>query len=438
MRNHWKLLTLGAMALWNLPGRADEGIYGDPPFCRTVAATREKPIAFGGHQLTEIPDITAPDLRLANRYISRRCYQSAAALLNAHRQEHPEDYRASYVAARLEWTTGDESNVEGILSDVLKEHQDFASGLVLLAGWKLEQGDFVGAARLLDQAVRVSPDDLWLYVDRLRIQASLSPPPELAKTLLAIAQDGRFPPNARETAAELGKRLPNLSMAAFETFYRAELTFESGTPMPCKYANLAGLMSAQGHRYREVQQLLESPGAVAGQCQGLDMNRMLLAESYLLQAAELDPKPSPRNAELRTKASVILRGDLTGLADWVMGRPQEQTLRPFLATAVPVDAVDANGNTRLCSAVTTFSVQTVNEELNRGADPNGRCNTYRMSNYILHMATDKHVTERQAMLRALLGHGGKVEPKMSCNSPEGGDCYQVLRPILEEFGQLAK
>lgn len=436
MRTRWRALLLSALALWNLPGRAGESANGDPAFCRTTAATHEKPIAFDGHQLEEIPDITAPDLRLANRYISRRCYRSAAALLIAHQQEHPEDYRASYVAARLEWTTGDESNVERMLSDVLRDHHDFASALVLLAGWKLEQSDFVGAARLLDQAARVSPDDLWLYMDRLRIQASLSPPPELAKTLLAIAQDGRFPPNARETAAELGKQLPNQSMAAFETFYRAELTFESGTPMPCKYANLAGLMSAQGHRYREVQQLLESPGAVAGQCQGLDMNRMLLAESYLLQAAELDPQPSPRNAELRTKASVILRGDFAGLAGWVMGRPQERTLRPFLSTAMPVDAVDQYGRTVICNAVISESVEGVTTELRRGADPNGRCDRNRLANYILLMATHEHVTERQAMLRALLEHGGKVEPRMPCNGPDGGDCYKVLRPILEEFGQV--
>jgi hypothetical protein len=47
--------------------------------------------------------------------------------------------------------------------------------------------------------------------------------------------------------------------------------------------------------------------------------------------------------------------------------------------------------------------------------------------------TNEKVMERQQLLRLLLTRGARVEGIDYCSSPDDGDCYKVLLPILQDF-----
>ncbi|MEO8017010.1 MAG: hypothetical protein ABI769_04290 [Pseudomonadota bacterium] len=407
----------------------------DGPACASVKVSA--PVKFRNRILIEIPDITEPDLRLANQLMSTGCFARAVDKLEAVTRTDPDNRHAKYVVARMSWMLMSTAVAEQVLTQALAAHKDFLSAKVLLAGIRFEQENVPDAATLLDEVEPRSPTDLWVYLGRLRIETLRSPSRDLRLRLVEIIRSPAFPPNAREVAADIAKLLPQ-NYSEYEEVLWARLDIDSNLGMACKVHDLAFWLSEVDGKFPEVIKLLESPRAKEGHCLGLDANRTLLAQAYLMEAAKISAGPSPANKHLIDRADQVLNGDYTSVAAHVQGRPQYATLQPFLAAYVQPDEEDVNGVTKLCHAIGFLNVAVVREQLEAGADPNGRCRDESLVGSLVFMATVEKDERRREIMRALLEHGARVTNIDSCRSPNNGDCAQVLLPLMEKYSKSGK
>lgn len=412
----------------------------DAQSCAAVKVSA--PVVYRGRTLVEIPDITEPDLRLANRLIDNECNQRAVDKIEAVLRATPDNRNANYIVARMSWGVAGMETAEQELTRTLEKYPDFASAKVLLAAVRFEQQNMPEVVRLLDEAEPRSPTDLWIYMSRLRVETFRSPSRDLYVRLLEIARNPAFPLNARDSAANSAKYLPNLTPQEFEGVLRARVDIDApvGIPMACKVADLAFWLSESQHRYDDVIKLLESPRGKVGNCRGIADNRVLLAQAYLMKAAKINAGPSPANQVILDKVDALLNGDFTGVAAFVTGRPQAATLAPFLEEFVHPLEETSGGVTRLCQAINQLDTKAVRAQLDAGADPNGKCQDESLVGSVMYMATRKKPEERRDILSALLEHGAPLRKKEleGCRSKDMGDCSQVLLPVMEKYAARAK
>lgn len=252
--------------------------------------------------------------------------------------------------------------------------------------------------KLLDEVAKVHPEDLWLFMDRLRIEAAVAATAGTVKTLKAVMADTHFPRSAR---------LQAMRTAQYET---NNVSTEQRDDM---FAS--GMNSGAG---------MATPTV-----------RALLAEGYLLEAVRIAPQPARANAKLVRQAKEALGGDLMPVAQRVPPRPFLAPLIPFLKGSMDVREPDDDGNTLICSAVIYTNPAMVQAQLSESADPNGRCGHESLvGRLLLQAATDKF-PERQLILRSLLERGARVELLESCADPGNGNCKDIFYPILKEFDE---
>jgi hypothetical protein len=407
----------------------------DPGGCASVQTSM--PVAYRGRRLVEIPDIAEPDLRLANELMSARCFVRALERLDAVVRADRNNRNANYIVARMTWILVGEEAGEREINRTLDSYPDFVSAKVLLAGLRNAQERLDEVERLIDEAERRAPDDLWIYLNRLRLEMSRNPSRDARARALEITRSAEFPPNAREEAAEIAKGLPNATPHEYEETLRAQLEIDASLRMGCRAFDLAVWLSESQRRFDDVVELLESKRSQDSGCLGTEQNRTLLAQAYLMQAARIGSGPNAQNRHLLERAAAILRGDFSGVGAHVIGRPQAATLQPFIAAVVGPEEKDRYGRTRLCTAVMHLVVDVARAELARGADPNGACGRGLLVEYVVHMATREKVAERQGVLRALLESGAKPSPVLVdvCARSSVDDCRIVLLPIFEKYGR---
>jgi hypothetical protein len=388
---------------------------------------------FRGLTLIEIPDVTAPQMRLANMLLSSRCLEEATALLEEYVLANGADAQSGYVITRLTWTLSSDAAAEQAISDLIEEYPSFVSGHVLLAGFRIGQYKFPEATAILDEVAPRAPADLWVFLDRLRVEALTQPSDAVAQTLLAILNDPQFPPNARLTAADAVQHMKNVSLQDFEAAYKGIITV-GGPAAACTVPEYAIWLSEGRDRVADARELLEKHVAGHERCSNYALARMLLAYTYLVAAAELGSSVNAANAAWVQRADALLEGDYTRLASWLVGRPRESKLRPFVVGSLPTDAVDRYGHTQICNGVIALNADTVRAELERGADPNGQCDDGSLVRRVLLMITLGRIAERQAVIKVLLDHGARPADVQGCAGPYSGDCETVLLPILYAYG----
>jgi len=401
--------------------------------CALVRPTES--IQFHGRTLTEIPDITDGRMRLANALLSSGCSEDANQVFKTYVSERGVDEQASYVAARAIWMTAGPGSADEVIAQVIAKYPEFSSARVLLAGLRVGQSRFDEARSILDDVEPRAPNDLWIYLDRLRIE-TLKDSPSARLTQFEILGDPQFPPNAREAAMDAiqHSRVP---LEQYEAAFRGWLTFDSSTPLDCKLWNYAFWLLESQKRFDDVRALLEPYAQREGRCLNFPRTRMLLAYTYLVAAADIDRGVTSRNAALVEKASALVNDDYSELARWLLGRPQEARLRPFILAGVDVDAVDRYGQTQICNAIVYRNAEAVRAELERGADPNGRCENVSLVERVLIMFTTNWVAERQAVVKVLLEHGAKLvkdDFRLCADPTNGGDCATAMLPILQQYG----
>jgi len=215
---------------------------------------------------------------------------------------------------------------------------------------------------------------------------------------------------------------------------RGLLAFESSLPLDCKVTNYAVWLTEDWNRFDDARDLLEKYSGHDGRC-WQTKGRMYLAYVYLVDAANISPLPGPENAALVARASALLDRDFSGLADWLLQRPQEERLRPFILPNVSTSAVDEYGRTHLCSALILLEVSAVKAEIARGADPNAECSGSHPANLLLLMAWGDRIAKAEPLLRAFLDAGARPSQIIDCTHPHERQCAALV-PVLREYGLL--
>jgi tetratricopeptide (TPR) repeat protein len=399
------------------------------------------PIQFKGRTLLETPDIAEPELRRANALLSARCFDQAIEIWEDFGRRNPDNYHVLFLRARFKWIFGDRPMSQLTVEAALRAHPDFASAKVLLASMHIEDQDFPAAAKLLDDVERLQPDDLWGYIDRLRIEAAVAPTPSTADTVTAIMHDPQFPPSVHAQALHIVQ----FELSGFTQSQRdralSSVVEDRSVMTDCALSAEAQELIELRDDPRSGAQLIQRYLGKSRPCDDDSPTRvrMFLAEAYLLQAAAVSPEPGTANAALIGKAKEALGGNLSPVALHVASVRKFERLIPFIRGFVDPNAVDDYGSSALCAAVRAYNPPMVAEALREHADPNGKCagsgaDTVLRSILLTATPPGQHVTERQDMVRELLSRGARVEGMAdSCKPGSGGDCATVILPILKEF-----
>lgn len=391
-----------------------------------------KPIKFDGRTLIETPDLP-PELRLINALVTQNCVERARQVQNQYVTEHPDDYRMSFINARIAVMMGDINRGQATEDRVLREHPDFSSMLVLRASLALGTHDYTHAQQMLDQVNKLQPQDLWAYIDDVILQATLTPSPAVFKQVKGIIQNTDFPVNVRK-AVYGSTRL----MAGLEDDQLFSAMMENpDTASDCVLAERVTVVIEIQKNPQAGASLIEDSVKKSGQCLATPMIRTLLAEAYLLQAAQIAPQPTVQNQALVQKALKLMNGDLTEVARRAAPRtPTLDSLAPFFKGNVNSRAVDEYDQTTLCAAVVGLNPAMAKEELENGADANVKCEHFSLVKLVLTRPLDQqHIPQTQAILRLLLAHGAEFDAQAmnSCASLDNPDCGPLLLPILQEF-----
>ncbi len=377
------------------------------PFKDICAWVKVKPpVDFHGKKLEEIPDIREPILRLANQLLSTGCFGQADKRLQDFFRKYPDNPHAKYVQARTVWWFEGIQPAETLLREVLRDHPDFVSAKVLLAGILLVNERYADGRRLIDEVGKKAPTDVWVYLNRLELEAREKPSRALRTRLLEIAKSDAFPPNAREGAISIGIDLPGQSNDEVEEFMWACLDFQSVADVS-EVWRLANRLSEVDERFEQARELLESEHARSQLCREYPRNNILLAQAYLMKAASIAPTPTAANEALIEKATVALHADYPALREYVADRPQAKVLAPFLDYRPKPEVADAEGRTPLCNAVRDLSIEGTRDLIDRGANPNGLCAGRTMMGHVMYVDTEDRNRQRQAIVRMLMSQGGE-------------------------------
>jgi tetratricopeptide (TPR) repeat protein len=401
-------------------------------------------VTVGGRTLREAPDLATDELRNINAMMNvRGCFNAAQQHLAEYVKQHPDDYTVAFVEARLAWFSMGADQAEAVVRNAATHHPDFASAHVLLASIALERGDTAAASAEVELAAKSSPDDLWLYITQLKLRASAGATDDTRKELIALALAPAAPGFAREAAAMTALNQARLSAEQTESIYRALLTFKSATPESMKKVNLARFLIEERRTFDSARAL------IAAQASAGDENaQVLIAESYLLEAAKLDTGPSEKNASLVAKAKDALGGDLSRLAPRVTSWENLAPLRPFVFGSEPLaspDARDYNGATALCNAAVNLDPDAVARSLAAGADVDGECNGTTPLGWVVANLSQDYDAKR-SVCTLLLDHGADPNAKII-----GGEytaigfcadgfpiCAKELLPLLQRYVKPAK
>ena len=88
----------------------------------------------------------------------------------------------------------------------------------------VDEKDYQRAQKMLDQVDSLQPDDLWAFVDHLRIEADLIPTRRTFERARAILLDSHFPEGVRQTVYHDARYMQGLTDGERDTFSR----------VPCK------------------------------------------------------------------------------------------------------------------------------------------------------------------------------------------------------------
>lgn len=408
-------------------------IYGrEPAWCSQVTAGG--PIRFQNRTLLETPDIRAPELRRANVLVSSKCFARADAELEEYERKHPDDHRVHFIHARLTWIIEDVERAEAIVVETLRKHPDFTSMKVLLASMRIDEGDYRAAQKLLAEIERVQPDDLWAFIDRLRLEAALMPSPAVGRTLQAIVADANFPPNARGQAAATARTMTKLSPEMQSQIFDSLMS----DPVHANDCELAARAEdlLEGHDDAAgAAALLEKYLDKSFKCMATPRVRVLLAEAYLVQAAAISPAPTTATKRLQDQALAVLQDNFTPLARRIAWFPRRSNLIPYIGTHVDYQTFSPDTlRTVLCEAVTALNPALVDEALARGARVDQNCNDLSLVDGIVRRATSERIYERMRILEALLHKGAPASGSAEfCAGDSSGDCRTVLLPILRRY-----
>jgi hypothetical protein len=441
-------LMFAVAAAFPPPATATPGTATAAAACSTLDG--QQSFVFFGASLKQSPDMRAAAARKVDAQLDRGdCRKDADAGLARLRATLPADPWTAYLIARTEVLDGKRDTAERDLRALLTSHPQMTSTKVLLATVLLDKEQRAAAQGLLTQASAAEPQDFRVAFQLLRVQALNAPKGDGVGKLFTVLRDRRLPPDARETAQATLLYITALDLGQKEAALRESLSFQSQTPSAVKSNNLARLLAEESKKTDEarlvLQTVLGDPGAPA---EAHTQARLLMAETWLLDAAAIDPVPSPANAGLVAKATAQLDGKMIPLANRIREFHDLSALRPFVADVHDPDERGPDGQTALCRATQLLDVERVRAALAAGAAVDGNCVGSTPLGYVVR-AGEGLFPPKKEILKALLDAGAAVDPPLYAGSSytamsfcEHGSpgCAAELLPILKEYasGSSAK
>lgn len=407
--------TVGASALFALlllaAAAAPISAQVAPADCAQVQPNQA--MEFFGQKVLDTPGLKSVQARRINAQLGRgECMAMARESLATLLAEQPDDAELNYLDARSDALAGENEVAERKLQAVLETQPGMAPARVLQASLLLDREQRVQARAMLAEASANQPDDLRAAFQLLRVRALDEPKGKGVGLLFQVLRDDALPPDLRETAQVTLLYITALDLGQKESALRESLRFQSQTPRWDKANNLARLLAEESGKTEEarthLQAVLAEPLAPA---EAQTLARVLVAETWLLDAAKIDPAPSARNADLIAKAAAQVDGNLVPLAGRIRKYHDLSALRPFVAGVKDADERGSDGLTSLCRATQLLDVERVRQALEAGAVVDGECSGSTPLAFLVRQGPGFFDRKRPILL-ALLEAGAAPDPKL--------------------------
>ena len=388
----------------------------------------------------EVPELGTASANHLDAQLARgACRATANAGVDALLAVNPDDPVANYLDARRDLLDGRREVAERKLQAVLARRPAFAPAQVLMAQALLEREQRTQARHVLDAAGPSATGDLRGAFLRLRLDALDAPKGPGVGQLSRLLRDPAMTPELREMAGETLLYARALEFGEKEAALREMLRFESQTPLWSKRLKLGRFLAEDANKPAAARDALQQVLDSAAPATAKDDARVLVAETWLLDAAAIDPQPGVRNASQVAKGKAAVGGNLLPVAKRIRQWHNLAQLEPFVAGVADPDVRDRAGLTALCRATHVLDAAAVAVALEAGAAVDGDCAGATALAYVVRAGPGDFARKR-AVVQVLLAHGADPEPKLypgasytarSFCADNFPDCQRELLPLLD-------
>ena len=443
-------LSLAALAFpaWAQDSGDADAVSEEPaPPASCVSADPDRSLRLLDRELRDTPALTAAPLRKLNAQLSRgECFSAASTAVDALLIGGDESPGAYYLEARVDALAGRRNVAERKADAALGRAPGYAPLLVLKASLLLDREQRAPARELLAQADAAQPGDLRSAFQRMRVDALDAPKGDGARQLFKVLRDTSMPPDIRDVAMQTLLYLTALDIDKKQDAVREGLRFESQTSRADKLNTLARLLAEESGKTEAARKLLQQvlDDKQVGQ-QSQHMAEVLMAETWLLDAARIDPMPSARNAELVAKARAAANDDMVPLAGRIRGLHDLSALLPFVADVHDANERGPDGLTLVCRGAQLLDESKIRRALEAGAEVDSECSGSTALAYVVRQGPGFFSIKRD-ILALLLAAGANPDPKlypgssytaMSFCAESLPGCAEALLPTLKEYAKPA-
>ena len=432
------LLVLGLS--WPAAAPRAQGADEAPASCRRVDP--EARVRFLGRDLRDAAGLASADARRLHAWLSRgECADLAAADIAQRIAGNPDDLEMAYLEARTDALAGRRPVAERRVDALLERAPQLQPAQVLKATLLLDREQRAEARAWIDRAAAAQPEDLRAAFLRLRADALGAPKGDGAGKLAKVMKDPAMPPDLREEAQATLLYLTALDIDRKEAALREGLAFESQTPRWNKAIALARLLAEEAGKPAEARKVAQ--GVVDDEGAPADAQheaRVLVAETWLLEAARIDATPTARNAQQVANAKAAVDGDMVPVAGRVRRYHDLAALMPFVADVEDPEARGKDGLTPLCRGAQLLEPTKVRRALEAGAAVDGECSGSTALAYVVRQGPG-FWSQKTDILALLLAAGADPDPKlypgstytaMSFCAESLPGCPEALLPQLKD------
>ena len=434
--------ALALTSAWHGPAFAQDA-PAMPAACTAIQPDRT--MTFFGKPVTDTPALHRADARRINAQLGEgECMAIARESLAALLAERPDDVELNFLDARADALDGQREVAERKLQALLQTNPGMSPARTLQASLLLDREQRAQARAMLDAASAAQPGDLRAAFQLLRVKALDEPKGKGVGELFQVLRDDSLPSDLRETAQSTLLYITALDQGQKEAALRESLRFSSQTPRWDKANALARSLAEESGKTEEarkvLQTVLDEPSQPASP---QSLARVLMAETWLLDAAKIDPAPTARNADLVAKASAQVGGNLVPLAGRIRKYHDLSALRPFVAGVKDADERGSDNLTALCRATQLLDVERVRQALEAGAAADGDCAGSTPLAFLVRQGTG-FFDRKMPILSSLLDAGAAPDPRlypgssytaMSFCAEALPGCQTTLLPMLTDAAQ---
>jgi hypothetical protein len=438
------VVALMAASAGTLPGIARAATSGasagtDPPRAADCTSAGPASVTIAGARVPAQALASATARRLDAQLGRSACRAGADAAIDALLRDTPGGAGdAAYLDAHRDLLDGRRGDAERTLRALLATEPGAVPATILLAQALLDRERRDEARGLLD-GLAPGVADARAAVLRLRLAALDAPKGEGPARLGQVLRDAEVPPELREMAGTTLLYATALDVGQKEAALRELLRFDSPMPPWRKHLALGRFLAEDAGKPALARAGLQAVLDGDAPASGKEEARVLLAETWLLDAAAIAPGPTAANAEAVARAGAVLGGNLLPLATRVRQFHDLSALMPFVEGVRDPEARDAQHATALCRATQALDAAAVQAALDAGAAVDGECAGATPLAFVVR-AGPADFARKRAVAERLLARGADPDAPMYPGSRQtarafcGEDvpgCARELLPLLE-------